>query len=181
MSLEKRSNGICELCGNGEGLSAFELPISDGSEEQSIYVCETCKSQIENPETMDENHWNCLNDSMWSETPAVKVMSYILLNKLGRQDLVEMMYLEEDELKLAESAINAEANKVVVKDANGIVLNAGDSVVILKDLEVKGAGFTAKRGTTVTRISIPNDVEGHVEGRVNGTKIYLKAEFLKKA
>ena len=70
---------------------------------------------------------------------------------------------------------------MVIKDANGVELKAGDSVVILKDLDVKGAGFTAKRGTTVRNISIPQDVEGHVEGRVNGTKIYLKAEFLKKA
>jgi protein PhnA len=33
----------------------------------------------------------------------------------------------------------------------------------------------------VKNITIPADVEGHIEGRVNGTKIYLKTEFLKKA
>lgn len=171
---------ICELCGSSEDISALELPASDGSEEQSIYVCANCKSQIQSGE-LDESHFNCLNESMWSEIGAVKVMTFILLNKLGRQDLVEMMYLEEDEQKLADAAISADASKVVVKDANGVELKAGDSIVILKDLDVKGAGFTAKRGTTVTRISIPADVEGHVEGRVNGTKIYLKAEFIKKA
>ena len=185
MSIEKelvaRSNGTCELCGSSEGLSVLEVSPSDGSAEQSIYVCATYKEQINNPENMDENHFNCLNDSMWSETPAVKVMSYILLNKLGRQDLVEMMYLEEAEQKWADSALSAAANKMVYKDANGVILNAGDSVVILKDLEVKGAGFTAKRGTTVTRISLPADMDDHIEGRVNGTKIFLKTEFLKKA
>lgn len=184
MSIEKeliaRSNGTCELCGSSEGLSVLEVSPSDGSAEGSIYVCSPCKEQINNPENMDENHWNCLNDSMWSETPAVKVMSYILLNKLGRQDLIEMMYLEESEQKWADSALNADKNKLVYKDANGVILNAGDSVVILKDLEVKGAGFTAKRGTTVTRISLPVDMDDHIEGRVNGTKIYLKTEFLKK-
>ncbi len=170
---------ICELCGSGEDVTLMELAVSDGSEEQSVYVCATCKTQIESGE-LDETHFNCLNDSMWSEVSAVKVMSYILLNKLGRQDLLDMMYMEEDEQKLADSAINAEANKIVHKDANGVVLNAGDSVVILKDLEVKGAGFTAKRGTTVTKISLPADIDDHIEGRVNGTKIYLKTEFLKK-
>lgn len=180
MSLEVRSNGVCELCGSSEGLSAYSVPSSDGSEEQSVYICSTCKEQIESGE-LDENHFNCLNDSMWSETPAVKVMSYILLNKLGRQDLIEMMYLEEAEQKWADTAVNAEANKIVHKDANGVILNAGDSVVILKDLEVKGAGFTAKRGTTVTRIALPSDIDDHIEGRVNGTKIFLKTEFLKKA
>ncbi len=171
---------VCELCGSSEDVSVLELPISDGSEEQSVYVCANCKNQIESGE-LDETHFNCLNDAMWSEVPAVKVLSYILWSKLGRQDMIEMMYLEEDELKLAEQAVNAEANKVVFRDANGVELHAGDSIVILKDLDVKGAGFTAKRGTTVTRIALPNDMDDHVEGRVNGTKIYLKTEFIKKA
>jgi len=173
-------SSICELCGSEEGVSLVELPVSDGSEDQSVYLCENCKTQIENDD-LDENHFNCLNDSMWSETPAAKIMSYILFSRMGRQDMIEMMYLEEDELKLAEQAVNAEANKLVYKDANGVELKAGDSIVILKDLEVKGAGFTAKRGTTVTRIGLAPGDETHVEGRVNGTKIFLKTEFIKKA
>jgi len=171
---------LCELCGASEDISVLELPVSDGSEDQSVYVCANCKGQIDSGE-LDETHFNCLNDAMWSETPAAKIMSYILWSQLGRQDMVEMMYLEEDELKLAEQAVNAAANKVTFRDANGVELNAGDSIVILKDLDVKGAGFTAKRGTTVTRISLPHDMDDHVEGRVNGTKIYLKTEFIKKA
>jgi len=171
---------VCELCGSNEDVTLMELPVSDGSEEQSIYICANCKAQVESGE-LDETHFNCLNDAMWSEVAAAKIMAYILWNKLGRQDMVEMMYLEEDELKLAEQAINAEANKVVFRDANGVELHAGDSIVILKDLDVKGAGFTAKRGTTVTRIALPHDMDDHVEGRVNGTKIYLKTEFIKKA
>jgi len=171
---------VCELCGSSEGVSVLELPVSDGSEEQSIYVCAECRGQIESGE-LDETHFNCLNDAMWSEVPAVKVMSYILWNKLGRSDMLDMMYMEEAEQKLADAAINAEANKVVFRDANGVELHAGDSIVILKDLDVKGAGFTAKRGTTVTKIALPNDMDDHVEGRVNGTKIYLKTEFIKKA
>jgi len=173
-------SSICELCSSEENVELVTLPISDESEEQSVYLCDNCKTQIESGD-LDENHFNCLNDAMWSEVGAVKVLSYILLNKLGRQDMVDMMYLEEDELSLAQKAIDAEANKLVYKDANGVELKAGDSIVILKDLEVKGAGFTAKRGTAVTRISLaPND-PSHVEGRVNGTKIFIKTEFIKKA
>lgn len=171
---------ICELCGSDNNMTVVELPVSNASEEQSIYLCANCNSQIESGD-LDEIYFNCLNDSMWSETPAVKIMSYILWNRLGRQDMVEIMYLEEDELKLAEQAANLEASKLVYRDANGVELKTGDSIVILKDLEVKGAGFTAKRGTTVTRIGLaPGDVS-HVEGRVNGTKIFIKTEFIKKA
>ena len=171
---------ICELCGSQEGVSLFALPQGDASQEHSIYLCQKCKTQIES-DSLDETHFNCLNDAMWSEVPAVKVMSYIVWSKLGRQDMCEMIYLEEDELKLAEQALNAAANKLVYRDANGVELQAGDSVVILKDLEVKGAGFTAKRGTTVTRIALAPGDETHIEGRVNGTKIFLKTEFIKKA
>src|SRR3990167_4850529 len=185
MSIEKelkaRSGGKCELCGSVDGLSVLEVAPSDGSSEQSVYVCSVCKEQIENPDKMDETHFNCLNDSMWSEIPAVVVMSYRLLKALGREDLVDMIYMEDDVKSWADSNVNSTTGSVVVRDSNGVVLNACDSVVIIKDLEVKGAGFTAKRGTLVKNITIPQDVEGHIEGRVNGTKIYLKTEFLKKA
>jgi len=180
MSLKKRSNGVCELCGSSDELSALEVAQGDGSQEQSVYVCVNCKSQIQNDE-LNEAHFNCLNDSMWSETASVKVLSAILLNKLGRQDLLEMMYFEDAQQSWLDKVLNAEKNKVVHKDANGVILNSGDSIVILKDLDVKGAGFTAKRGTTVTRIALPMDDAGHIEGRVNGTKIFLKTEFIKKA
>ncbi|HUH42937.1 MAG TPA: PhnA domain-containing protein [Sulfurimonas sp.] len=178
--LKSRSKSKCELCQSSENLSVFEVAPSDGSAEQSVYICATCKEQIENPDKIDEVHFNCLNDSMWSEVPAVVVMSYRLLKLLGREDLVDSIYMEDDVRAWADAGIKS-SNSVVVKDSNGTILNAGDSVVIIKDLEVKGAGFTAKRGTTVRNISIPQDVEGHIEGRVNGTKIYLKTEFLKKA
>mgnify|MGYP001612465864 CR=1 FL=1 len=179
--LMSRSGGVCELCGNSDGLSIFEVAPSDGSAEQSIYVCSVCRDQIENQDKMDEAHFNCLNDSMWSEVPAVVVMSYRLLKTLGREDLVDMIYMEDSLKAWADAGTGSNSSSVVVKDSNGVVLNAGDSVVIIKDLEVKGAGFTAKRGTTVRNISIPSDVADHIEGRVNGTKIYLKTEFLKKA
>ena len=107
MSLEKeletRSGGVCELCGSSEGLSAFEVAPSDGSAQQSIYLCSTCKEQIENPDKMNEAHFNCLNDSMWSETPAVAVMSYRLLKALGREDLVDM--IEEEKLNYMGSVV----------------------------------------------------------------------------
>jgi protein PhnA len=129
---------------------------------------------------MDEAHFSCLNDSMWSETPAVAVMSYRLLNALGRQDLVDMMYMEDDVKAWAEAGMSTQ-KAIVHKDSNGVILQAGDTVVIIKDLEVKGAGFTAKRGTAVRNISLVHDDAEHIEGRVNGTKIFILTKFLKKS
>jgi len=181
MSLELRSNGVCELCGSTEGLAELEVAPSDGSDEQSIYVCSNCKTQIESGE-LDETHFNCLNDSMWSETPAVAVMSYRLLNALGRQDLVDMMYMEETTKSWADAvSIGTADDALVYKDANGVILQTGDTVVITKDLDVKGTGFTAKRGTAVRNIGlVPND-ETHIEGRVNGVKIHILTKYLKKS
>jgi len=179
MSLETRSGGVCELCGSSEGLSALEVAPSDGSDEQSIYICTNCKTQIES-DTLDESHFNCLNDAMWSEVPAVAVMSYRLLNSLGRQDLVDMMYMEDDVKAWAEAGISNE-EKLVYKDANGVILQAGDTVVITKDLDVKGTGFTAKRGTAVRNISLVHGDDKHIEGRVNGVKIHILTCFLKKS
>jgi len=182
MSYDKlmaRSGGVCELCGVSEDLSAYEVAPSDGSVEQSILLCNTCKSQIENPDTVDSNHWRCLNDSMWSQEPAVQVMAYRMLKRLNEQELLGMIYLEPEVQEWADSQDEETQDEVIVKDSNGSTLEAGDSVTIIKDLEVKGAGFTAKRGTVVKNIGL-NGIEGQIEGRVNGTRIVLLSKFLKK-
>ena len=64
-----------------------------------------------------------------------------------------------------------------VKDSNGNVLVAGDSVVIIKDLPVKG-GKPIKRGTKVKNIRIYSEEE--VEGKVDGVQMVLKTIFVKK-
>ena len=174
-----RSNGVCELCGSDESLSAFDVAPSDGSTEKSIYICANCKTQIESGE-LDENHFNCLNDSMWSEVPAVAVMSYRLLNALGRQDLVDMMYMEEDVKAWADAGLPDE-NALVYKDSNGVTLQAGDTVVITKDLDVKGTTFVAKRGTAVRNIALVHGNDTLIEGRVNGVKIQILTQYLKKS
>lgn len=188
MSLEQalidRSGGKCELCGAEDHLSAYEVAPSDGSVDQAVLVCETCKSQIEAPETMDSNHWRCLNDSMWSAVPAVQVLSYRLLHALRAegwpQDLLDMMYMEEDVQKWADAGIaDEEEQREPTKDSNGTILNEGDDVTIVKDLDVKGANFTAKRGTTVKNIHLSENPL-HIEGKVNGTTVVLVAAYMKK-
>ena len=92
-----------------------------------------------------------------------------------------MLYLE-DELQawVDAEADNAEEESVATLDSNGAVLEAGDNVVIIKDLNVKGTSFVAKRGTAVRNISMTNNPE-HIEGRVNGTRIVILTCFVKKS
>ena len=62
-----------------------------------------------------------------------------------------------------------------------MVLEAGDTVTLIKDLNVKGANFTAKRGTAVRNISLVPDNAEHIEGRVNGQQIVILTQFVKKS
>lgn len=182
MSVEKelllRSDNLCELCKAKDELVVYEVEPSDGTAEQSAMLCSFCKEQFEGEKKIDENHWHCLNDAMWSEHSAIKVLSYRMLKKIGNQDLLDMIYLEEDEQKWADALDTSVVEPTF--DSNGAVLNAGDTVTIIKDLEVKGAGFTAKRGTAVRNISLTSNPE-QIEGRVNGTKIVLLSKYLKKS
>lgn len=179
--LKQRSGGVCELCGSEHNLSAYEVSPSDGTVEQTILVCGKCLEGLNDDAKLDENHFRCLGDSMWSAVPAVQVVVYRTLKKMGNFDLLDQMYLDPEVQSYADaSASGSNSDGIVFKDAYGAVLNAGDTVTIIKDLDVKGANFVAKRGTAVRNISLTDDPE-HIEGKVNGTKIYLKTCFLKKS
>ncbi len=189
MSLEKelaqRCNDLCELCGASDNLSAYQLPDSPSEGiESTICVCENCKNQIENPDAVDINHWRCLNDSMWSTTPAVQVMAWRMLNRLKAegwpQDLLDMLYLDDETMAWAKVGQEEDDDAVKHIDSNGAVLQAGDTVVLIKDLNVKGGGFTAKRGTAVRGISLVHDNPEHIEGKVNGQQIVILTKYVKK-
>ena len=186
-TLLQRSNSTCELCTAEDNLSTYSLPPeSIDTAEQSILICQTCHDQITQTTPVNETHWQCLSNSMWSTVPVVQVMAWRLLKALSSsswaQDLLDMLYLEPEMQTWAEShaiqLINDENNEATV-DSNGSQLLGGDTVTLIKDLDVKGAGFTAKRGTVVKNISLTDNPK-HIEGRVNGVRIVLVANFLKK-
>ncbi len=187
-ALQNRSGGKCELCATSERLNVYEIPPgSDGTADQTVLTCQTCREQIDNPQSMDAHHWRCLNDSMWSQVPAIQVMAWRMLTRLDTedwaQDLLEMLYLDDDTLTWAR-ADNAEPigdGDVQHADSNGAVLQAGDTVTLIKDLNVKGANFVAKRGTAVRGISLVSNNPEHIEGRINGQKIVLLTKFVKKS
>jgi len=68
-----------------------------------------------------------------------------------------------------------------VKDSNGTILNAGDSVTVIKDLKVKGTSDTIKRGTMYKSIRLIEDDEENVECGSGRNTVVLKTCFLKKA
>lgn len=122
---------------------------------------------------------------MWNPTPAVQVTAWRMLSRLAQSeswagDLLETLYLDEETLAWAQAGSEAETSDVKHKDSNGVTLNAGDTVTLIKDLNVKGTSFTAKRGTAVRKISLVPDNAEHIEGRVNGQQIVILTQFVKK-
>ncbi|WP_260293107.1 PhnA domain-containing protein [Sedimenticola hydrogenitrophicus] len=187
-ALLERSESKCELCAATENLQPYPVPpASEDSAEQSLLLCDTCREQIEAPEKTDPNHWRCLNDSMWSQVPAVQVVAWRMLKRLSAegwpQDLLDMLYLDESTLAWAEAGSESGGGEQSAPhlDCNGARLEAGDTVTLTKDLNVKGANFTAKRGTAVRGISLVADNPGQIEGRVNGQQIVILTQFVKKS
>ena len=185
--LQDRSGNQCELCASKDNLSIYEVPpISTGGVDGSLLACSTCIEQIENPETTDANHWRCLNDSMWSEFRAVKVVAWRMLNRLKKegwpQDLLDMLYLEDEDVRFAEATGEHldESEKIIHRDVNGAILQAGDNVVLIKDLKVKGSSMVAKQGTAVRRISLDPENAKYIEGKVGAQTIVIITDYVKK-
>lgn len=82
-------------------------------------------------------------------------------------------------LPASEVAANA-ASAMEVRDAVGNLLADGDSVTLMKDLKVKGAGQTLKVGTVIRSIRLTGDPQ-EIDCRFDGIKgLVLRAEFVKK-
>jgi protein PhnA len=185
--LKDRSGSTCELCGTTVSLSVYEVPpVSTGGIDGSLLACETCKDQIENSDTTDANHWRCLNDSMWSEHEPVKVVAWRMLSRLKSegwsQDLLDMMYLEDNILNWAKATGEGllESEKIIHRDVNGVILENGDNVVLVKDLKVKGSSMVAKQGTAVRRISLDRENAEYIEGKVGAQQIVIITKYVKK-
>lgn len=185
--LAKRSQGNCELC-QAPAEQVLEVTPSQhaGRMEDYVHVCATCFDQATGKTDMDANHWRCLNDSMWSEVQAVQVLAWRMLQRIKQegwpQDLLDMLYLDDETLSWAKATGEGEEidEASIHLDSNGVQLFSGDSVVLIKDLNVKGGGFTAKRGTAVRNITLVHDNPEHIEGKVNGQTIVILTQYVKK-
>lgn len=186
-ALFDRAESKCELCSSADNLQAYSVPPVDmPTVDTSVLACDTCRSQMDVPEQMDVNHWRCLNDSAWSQVPAVQVLAWRMLNRLSEegwpQGLLEMMYLDDDILVWAKvTGEDADEEQILHRDSNGHQLTNGDNVVLTKDLDVKGSSMVAKRGAAVRGISLVRDNPEQIEGRVNGQQIVILTKFVKKS
>jgi protein PhnA len=90
----------------------------------------------------------------------------------------EWMLTDSDSTETPDSA---DSNELVVRDSNGTLLQNGDSVVVIKDLKLKGSSSVIKGGTKVKKIRLV-DGDHNIDCKVDGIgAMQLKSEFVKKA
>ena len=167
----------CALCKTPDATPMAVAPRPD-----EVAVCAECRRGIETGPT-DGPHWQCLNEAIWSQNPGEQVLAWRLLTGLDAawaNAVLDMAYLEPDVMEWAQAETSA-GGEIVHRDSNGAILQAGDTVTLIKDLPVKGAGFTAKQGTAVRKISLEADNAEHIAGRVEGQRIVILTKFVKKA
>ncbi len=185
--LRQRSGNLCELCQSDNTLAVYEVPPQSGSDaDNTIMLCAKCLDQVEKKEALDSKHWACLTTSMWSEVPGVQVVSWRMLNRLKDEswamDNLDMMYLDEERLAWARATGDHENDSAVDlhKDCNGQVLRTGDSVVLIKSLDVKGSTLNARMGTVVKNIRLVEDNTEQIEGKIEGQVIVILTKYVRK-
>lgn len=185
--LKQRSDNKCELCGSDINLQVYEIqPQTSSNEDNSIYICSKCVAQIDKKEDLDQKHWNFLTTSMWSEVPGVQVVSWRMLNRFRNEswasDALDMMYLDDERLAWAKATGDHEndGDADLHRDCNGAPLVAGDTVVLIKSLDVKGTTLNAKMGTVVKNIRLVEDNTEQIEGKIEGQVIVILTKYVRK-
>lgn len=186
--IKARSGNVCELSSEADSLVLYEVPFSKNKGvESTILITEKCLNQIEKKELPDSKFWEgFLTGAMWSEVPAVQVISWRMLNRFRNEswaaDALEMMYLDEDNLQWAEASGDhlGDGSVKLHMDSNGNILQGGDTVTLIKDLDVKGSSLNAKIGTAVRNIRLVHDNHEQIEGKVEGQTIVILTKYVKK-
>lgn len=185
--LEARAAGACELCTSSEPLQYVNLEALEGTtEEISVAVCETCAKQLLRKDPLDPAHWQILSTTMWSEHRPVKIAAWRMLQRLKDHtwaaDALELLYLDDADTALAKlSGDHTRSAEVEFhQDANGNRLEHGDTVVLIKSLDVKGSSLTAKMGTVVRNIRLDANNPNYIEGRVEGQQIVILTQYVRK-
>ena len=179
--VKERSGNVCELSGETGNLNFYEVePTSGNQPERTILISDKALAQIEKREEPDSGYWErFLASAMWSEVPGVQVVSWRMLNRFRNvswaADALDMMYLDDETLEWAKASGDHMGDGTVElhKDSNGNILQNGDTVTLIKDLDVKGSSITAKIGTAVRNIRLVHDNVEQIEGKVERQSIVI--------
>jgi protein PhnA len=185
--LQQRCNNECELCSQAsDALIAYAVPPKDNNDiDNQVALCPTCATPVLNNNFENTNYWRILTTSIWSETPAVQALSYKILTSIKNEswaiETLESVYLDPEIIDWANAEANLAALQVIHKDAYGVVLASGDTVILTQNLNVKGANFIAPKGTIVRKIKVVGNNAEQIEGKIEGDTIVLLTKFVRKS
>ena len=169
---------VCFLCAAPDA-----APVTLAPGDDVALLCPVCAAALSGDITPGPR-WRCLGDAIWSEDAATQIAAWRLLKALPGEswaaDLLDSVYLDPQVLARAEAG-DAVPSGVEHRDSNGALLASGDTVVLIKDLPVKGISMVTKRGTAVRGIRLVPDNSAQIEGRVNGQQIVILCQFVKKS
>ncbi|SKA33762.1 phosphonoacetate hydrolase [Chitinophaga eiseniae] len=185
--LQQRSGNKCELCGSTDKLNMHDVaPRSGDGPDSTVLICDTCRAQIDRKAELDSKHWSCLTTAMWSEVPGIQVLAWRMLHRLKKEswamESLDMLYLDEETLAWAQATGDHDNDDAVElhRDCNGNVLQNGDSVTLIKSLDVKGSTLNAKMGTVVKNIRLVDDNKEQIEGKIEGQLIVILTKYVRK-
>lgn len=180
-ALADRCNHTCELCNETAATVAYAVsPKNNDAIENEVALCATCFELLES--THPALHWQCLAGSIWNTEPSVQALSYRLM--YGFKDTAwaaDIIHSVEPDETVIHWALTAFEPKDTHKDSNGNALQNGDTVVLTQALNVKGAGFTAAKGTVVRKIRLVPDNTEQIEGKINEQTIVILTKFTRKS
>lgn len=170
---------VCVICAAPDAQPVALLPGDD-----SAPLCAVCAAGLSG-DIIPGPRWRCLSDAIWADDEATKIAAYRLLQALPGEawavEALEGAYLDPEVLARATAGSDAAPAGAEHRDSNGALLAAGDTVMLIKDLPVKGSSMVAKRGTAVRGIRLVPDNAAQIEGRVNGQQIVILCQYVKKS
>lgn len=185
--LQNRCDNTCEICSTATNdLKVYVVPPKkEESVENAVALCADCYSQISANNFSNSNYWHCTTASIWDETPAVQALSYKILTTLKNEawamECIDSVYVDENVVEWANAEAKLEAEKIVHKDSYGVILESGDTVVLIQNLNVKGANFIAPKGTIVRKIRLVADNAEQIEGKIEGDTIVILTKYVRKS
>ncbi|WP_245893648.1 alkylphosphonate utilization protein [Sphingobacterium gobiense] len=135
---------------------------------------------------MNTEHWKVLSQTMWSAYPAVQVVAWRMLSRLRHEgwaaENLDILYLDDENLEWAKKTGDHEQDGTVQFhiDTNGTRLYEGDTVVLVKTLDIKGSSLSAKLGTVVKNIRLVSNSPEQIEGKIEGQTIVILTKYLRK-
>ncbi len=180
-ALRDRCEGVCELCTSEPAAIAYAVsPKNHDHVDHEVAICHTCQQALESTDAAE--HWQCLGGSIWNPVPAVQALSYRILYGYRDQEwAAEILSGVELEEAVQQWALSSYAVQEQHRDSNGQVLSNGDTVVLTQSLNVKGAGFTAPKGTIVRKIRLVPDNTEQIEGRIHDEVIVILTRYVRKS